>query len=54
MQLTVAEPLEREAGVRAHPDRVDHRRDEAPDAGIGQPGTVAVVQIDRGEHPHGT
>jgi hypothetical protein len=38
--------------VRAHADRVDDRRDEVPDAvGIGQPGTVAVVQIDRGEHP---
>ena len=40
-----------ERAVRAHADRVDHRRHEATDrVGIGEPGALAAVQIDRGEH----
>ena len=54
LQLAGAEPLQRQRTVRLHPDRLDHRRHERPDAlGIGERAAVAAVQVDRREHPPG-
>jgi hypothetical protein len=55
LELTVAEPLEREAAVRAPADRVDHRPDEATDrVGIGQTARSQSCRSIAASIPHGT